>query len=395
MPIHKTSGGQWQWGQHGAKYATRSGAERQAAAAHANGYRGDDGYEALAGKGFTTGREMTGRGDADHGVTGSNVCAGILFRAPGPTYLLLHRTDREEWEGPGGHIESGESPVDAARRETEEETGFVSAALPRFLDSRNGYTLFLHDVDAPFRPRLNHEHDEWRWWRELPDTTHPQLKRVISDLAPQHRSDSLQPLPNETQVIERLKNGELPSPVRFGPLWLFKMRVTGTGIAYRPQHKEWVYRPPKYWLTEELLRRVDGLPVLAGHAEKGPVSGKEYHGRAIGILVHPWIQGDDVWGIAKIYDDNDAALIVNKLPSTSPSVTFANDAGELVELANGEKLFIEGDPLYIDHLAAVPEGVWDKYEGPTGINLSALTGVTTDDCSRNATGAVAPYSWRP
>ncbi len=273
MPIHKTSGGQFQWGQHGAKYATRAGAERQAAAAHANGYRGDDGYEALAGKGFTE-----GMGTAEMGTSG--------------------------------------------------------------------------------------------------------------------RRDA-QSLPNETQVIERLKNGELPSPVRFGPLWLFKMRVTGTGIAYRPQHKEWVYRPPKYWLTEELLRRVDGLPVLAGHAEKGPVSGEEYHGRAIGILVHPWIQGDDVWGIAKIYDDNDAALIVNKLPSTSPSVTFANDAGELVELANGEKLFIEGDPLYIDHLAAVPEGVWDKYEGPTGTNLSALTGVTTDDCSRNATGAVAPYSWRP
>ncbi len=42
MPIHKTSGGEWQWGSHGAKYPTRAGAERQAAAAHANGFVGDD-----------------------------------------------------------------------------------------------------------------------------------------------------------------------------------------------------------------------------------------------------------------------------------------------------------------------------------------------------------------
>jgi len=203
-----------------------------------------------------------------------------------------------------------------------------------------------------------------------------------------NRSNSA--LPNETEVIERLKAGELPSPVRFGPLWLFKMRVTGTGIAYRPQHKEWVYRPPRYWLKNDMLRRVDGLPILAGHSDKGPVSGDEYHMRQVGILVHPWIDGDDIWGIAKIYDDNDAALIVNELQSTSPSVTFGDGAGEMVKLTNGEHLFIEGDPFYIDHLAAVPEGVWDKYEGPTGISLSALD--NREDC--DATGSPPPYSWR-
>lgn len=40
MPIHRTSDGKWQWGKSGKKYASRKGAERQAQAAHANGYRG-------------------------------------------------------------------------------------------------------------------------------------------------------------------------------------------------------------------------------------------------------------------------------------------------------------------------------------------------------------------
>lgn len=39
MPIHKTSSG-YKWGAHGATYPTREGAEKQAAAAYANGYKG-------------------------------------------------------------------------------------------------------------------------------------------------------------------------------------------------------------------------------------------------------------------------------------------------------------------------------------------------------------------
>ena len=38
MPIHKVPGG-WQWGNDGKVYPTRAGAEKQAAAAYANGYK--------------------------------------------------------------------------------------------------------------------------------------------------------------------------------------------------------------------------------------------------------------------------------------------------------------------------------------------------------------------
>jgi hypothetical protein len=41
MPIHKQGSG-WQWGNHGKIYRSRKGAEAQARAAYANGYRGDD-----------------------------------------------------------------------------------------------------------------------------------------------------------------------------------------------------------------------------------------------------------------------------------------------------------------------------------------------------------------
>lgn len=40
MPVHKVSGG-YQWGSKGKVYKTKAGAERQARAAYANGYKGD------------------------------------------------------------------------------------------------------------------------------------------------------------------------------------------------------------------------------------------------------------------------------------------------------------------------------------------------------------------
>ena len=40
MPIHKVKGG-WRWGKHGRVYKSRHGAEVQARAAYAAGYRGD------------------------------------------------------------------------------------------------------------------------------------------------------------------------------------------------------------------------------------------------------------------------------------------------------------------------------------------------------------------
>ena len=49
-------------------------------------------------------------------------------------WILCKHKKRDTWETAGGHIESGETPLDAARRELFEETGAVSFDIKPIFD---------------------------------------------------------------------------------------------------------------------------------------------------------------------------------------------------------------------------------------------------------------------
>lgn len=51
------------------------------------------------------------------------VAAGVLLRDAGDAVLLVEPTYKDVWEIPGGLVEVGESPREAARRECREELG--------------------------------------------------------------------------------------------------------------------------------------------------------------------------------------------------------------------------------------------------------------------------------
>ncbi|HEX8893996.1 MAG TPA: NUDIX hydrolase, partial [Terriglobales bacterium] len=296
-------------------------------------------------------------------------CAGILFRAPGPQYLIVKRSDTGEWEQPGGHLEAGESNEDAAARECVEEIGACPEGQRwpiRITKNLGGgdYTCFQQEVPEPFEPKLNDEHIEFAWVFPdlLPENTHPEVAKTIALVTG-----------NELDIAKRIASRDLLSPQMYEGIWLFDLRITGTGTSYRTALDEYSYRTPEEFLTEEFRERCYGLPVIFEHPKKGGLNTEEFRDRSIGSVFVPYLMSDEVRGVVKILDADAAQLMLTTHASTSPAVVF-RDAGSAVSLeVDGKTVLIEGKPSYLDHLAICKEGVWDKGGEPSGVNIGETT----------------------
>lgn len=111
--------------------------------------------------------------------------AGILYEADGKVLLLKRSAATTDYPGhwafPAGKIEDGESPMQAAIRESQEEIQNHPYMDPLPHSVKNGFALFTHEA-APFDPILNDEHDEFGWYdpKSLPEPLHPGVADSIS-----------------------------------------------------------------------------------------------------------------------------------------------------------------------------------------------------------------------
>lgn len=177
----------------------------------------------------------------------------------------------------------------------------------------------------------------------------------------------------ELEAAKAIAEGKLPSPHVFSNMTLFAVRVTGTGMAYRDSLDEYVWRDPSLYLNDKFLERVAGLPLIWEHPVTGSLNSKEFGKRIIGTMMFGYVVGEDVWGIARVYDDEAIKLMTDGQLSTSPGVVFGPDDGNVSgELPDGKTLLIEGIPSTLCHLAVCEAGVWDKGQDPTGVQNDQL-----------------------
>jgi hypothetical protein len=129
--------------------------------------------------------------------------ASVALISPAGRFLLLKRSDEDDnyaghWCFPGGKVDEGEIPEEAARRETEEETGYqITAKNFKKFDATatpNGWehTTFVARGIHEFEPKITDEHSEAVWASpdDLPSPMHPGVTKSIKALAPKHANDS-------------------------------------------------------------------------------------------------------------------------------------------------------------------------------------------------------------
>lgn len=210
---------------------------------------------------------------------------------------------------------------------------------------------------------------------------------VLELLNGETRNDSQQ---TELDVAIAMRDKKLPSPQAYDNITLFDLRISGTGVSFRKKFKEYVFRDPALYLNDEFLMRCQGLPVIFEHPDLQVLDSKEFSDRIVGTVLIPYIKGNEVWGIAKIYDDEAAEIMAKNQLSTSPSVVFRDPSvNEKMELGDGSHLLIEGKPSLLDHLAIEKLGVWDKGGKPSGVksNLTETNRADSADPTETLTGA--------
>ncbi|HHT0502699.1 TPA: NUDIX hydrolase [Raoultella ornithinolytica] len=287
--------------------------------------------------------------------------SGIMFRQ-GKFVFLIQRSDDGTWCQPGGTIEPGELAIDAARREVLEETGYQYDGLLTPHSVYGDYLTYRADVPEQFEAKLNDESLAAGWFHidDLPKPLHQPFAEMLAQQAL-----------NETDVAALIADGTLSSPQYFYNMWMFAIRVTGTGVTWRSADQEMTFRNPDDYLTPEFLQRVAGVPLIWLHPEKRTLDSDEFSRRVIGTLTNAWVADKgEVWAVARVYDAEAAEIMATRQLSTSPTVKFSEVAQSII--VDGQPLLVEPSPELLDHVAICEQGVWDKLLNPTGVKSDSI-----------------------
>ncbi len=212
--------------------------------------------------------------------------AGIMY-VSGNSVLLLKRADSGLWAFPGGKLEDGETPEQAAVRESREETGIEPGALEQIDSTGNGnveFTTYLSRIEQT-DPTLNDEHTGFVWadLASLPQPLHPGVARTLKAYAAnRHAMDAAYGTAETARKADL--NGYttiLKNPISRSGVFQYMGRSIG---APEPDRIYNVYRPAEEF-TPETLESFRLIPIVNDHtmlgsAEAGltPAEEKGVHG---------------------------------------------------------------------------------------------------------------------
>lgn len=202
---------------------------------------------------------------------GQDKAAGIMYRAGDSVLLLLRSGNTTDyplhWGFPGGHIEEGETPEQAAIRESQEEIGQAPTDPLIAIDYGDGFTTFAASVPEPFTPVLNGEHLGYAWApiNALPQPIHPGAAATIACL----------PVVG-VAMDERRVDGNGWFEVRNNPIskvGIFPYSGAQLGLSGDDATRIFnILRPEEELSNPECVESFKLLPWIDGHVMLGPVA---------------------------------------------------------------------------------------------------------------------------
>ncbi len=193
---------------------------------------------------------------------------------------------------------------------------------------------------------------------------------------------------DELEIARAISEGKLTSPQTVGGFALYAMRMSGTGVSYRRGLDEFVWRDPAIYLSQDMIDRCAGLPVIMEHPEAATLNSEEFADRVVGAAMFGYVVDDELWCIVRIYDTDAIELMDKQQLSTSPAVVFGDPSvNSKMTLKDGKDLLIEGKPTILDHLAICRRGVWDKGGPAAGIDVVRKDSVNMTEEEKKADAA--------
>lgn len=173
----------------------------------------------------------------------------------------------------------------------------------------------------------------------------------------------------EQSVINDCKLGKLTGIVEGDNCFYIPLRVTGTGDSIRFANNDEPYieeRLKSHYFTPEILTACSHLPITLEHPKNGLLDSSTIDStKIVGVTLHSWVQGEEIWALGKIFDKRLIKDFGKKIGSTSPGFGVF-----CYIISSGEK--VSEVPTDINHLALVHQGHWDQKEGSVGFDDSKI-----------------------
>nr|DAG82663.1 MAG TPA: hypothetical protein [Caudoviricetes sp.] len=179
----------------------------------------------------------------------------------------------------------------------------------------------------------------------------------------------------EKQIKDNYRLGLQRGILELDDCFYIPVRITGTGLSLRKDGNGKTIvadRQKVDFCSPAFLEHAKTLPILCEHPKEGMLTSENLKNNPIiGNCIDAWIQQDEVWGLARIFDKTLLEKMGKDINSTSPAVWVGYEK-------SSEDGIVKEAPASINHLAFVDKGHWD-INGSIGYDDSERENVSSEN----------------